>query len=120
MSEIKNNLIEEFNLELEGLRTMKIGGEEYVNAIDGTTKLADRIIKIEEQENEKLAIEQELIFEKKDRKIKNGIAIGTAGISLLAYLMSYFISRSDERDGFVQTTEGGRNALKNLLNLRFK
>lgn len=125
MSEIKSGLVEELNSQLEGLSHMEIGGEEYKTTVDGIVKIADRIIEIDKNKSEKADKErecelkkQQLESEDKDRKWKNGIAIGTALASLLAYGITFRISRRDEREGFIQTTEGGRNALRNLLRLK--
>ena len=153
MESVKNGLIEEINLNLDGLKQMEIGGEEYTKTVDGVGKMADRIIKIQELEherivneqkleherivneqkleherivneqkleNERIVNEQKLEHERKDQKMKNGIAIGTAAASLLAYFIAFAISRNDEREGYIQTTEGGRGALKNLLTLKFR
>ena len=120
MESVKNGLIEEINLNLDGLKQMEIGGEEYTKTVDGVGKMADRIIKIQELEHERIVNEQKLENERKDQKMKNGIAIGTAAASLLAYFIAFAISRNDEREGYIQTTEGGRGALKNLLTLKFR
>lgn len=124
---IENGLTEELNLELEGLREMEIGGEEYKTTVDGITKIADRLIKINEQGSERADKDreyelkkQELENNKKDQMIKNGIAIGTSAVTLLAYAITYAISRTDEREGIMQSSEGGRNALRNLLTLKFR
>ena len=124
---IENGLTEELNLELEGLREMEIGGEEYKTTVDGITKIADRLIKINEQGSERANKDreyelkkQELENNKKDQMIKNGIAIGTSEVTLLAYAITYAISRADEREGIMQSSEGGRNALRNLLSLKFR
>ena len=124
---IESGLTEELNLELEGLREMEIGGEEYKTTVDGITKIADRLIKINEQGSEQADKDreyelkkQELENNKKDQMIKNGIAIGTSAVTLLAYAITYAISRADEREGIMQSSEGGRNALRNLLSLKFR
>lgn len=120
MESIKNGLIEEINLELEGLKEMEIGGEEYKNTVDGVGKMADRIIKMKELDNEKIAKEKELKSENRDRYIKNGIAIGTTLLTLLAYGLTYRSSMKYEAEGVIPTTEGGRTALRNLLSFKKK
>ena len=124
---IESGLTEELNLELEGLREMEIGGEEYKTTVDGITKIADRVIKINEQNSERADKDreyelkkQELENNKKDQMIKNGIAIGTSAVTLLASAITYAISRADDREGIMQSSEGGRNALRNLLSLKFR
>ena len=49
---IRENLIEEFNDEVKGLRGLQLGSDEYKATVDGVTKLADRIIEIEKIEKD--------------------------------------------------------------------
>lgn len=126
---IKNVLIDEFNDEMEEISKLQVGGSEHKQAVDSVTKLADRIIEIEKLEiesDEKIQARieenelrlQQLQDEKKDRKMKNGIAIGTGLLSLLAYGLAFIGSMNFEKEGTL-TTQGGRDSLKKLFNLRF-
>lgn len=125
---VKRLLTEEFESELKTLEKASVGTDEYKSAIDGVTKLADRIIEIdkierdyelkkETQLNEQSlkAIESE--NENRDRWIKNGLtAISTiGGLGLTAW--AFVASMNFEKTGTL-TTEGGKSALRQLL--RFK
>lgn len=125
---IKNNLVEEFESELEELGKMEVGTEKYKTLVDGVTKLADRIIEIDKVENEHVvqidtqeqeyAIKaQQLKDEKKDRFIKNCIAVGTFVGGVLVYSLAFIASMNFEREGTL-TTEGGRSSLRQLLKLK--
>ena len=125
---IKNDLVEEFESELEELGKMEVGTEKYKTLVDGVTKLADRIIEIDKVENEHVvqidtqeqeyAIKaQQLKDEKKDRFIKNCIAVGTSVGGVLVYSLAFIASINFEREGTL-TTEGGRSSLRQLLKLK--
>ena len=125
---IKNDLVEEFESELEELGKMEVGTEKYKTLVDGVTKLADRIIEIDKVENEHVvqidtqeqeyAIKaQQLKDEKKDRFVKNCIAVGTFVGGVLAYSLAFIASMNFEREGTL-TTEGGRSSLRQLLKLK--
>lgn len=125
---IKNDLVEEFESELEELGKMEVGTEKYKTLVDGVTKLADRIIEIDKVENEhavqidtqeqEYAIKaQQLKDEKKDRFIKNCIAVGTFVGGVLVYSLAFIASTNFEREGTL-TTEGGRSSLRQLLKLK--
>lgn len=122
---IKHNLIEEFNDEISRLGKIELGSEEYKATVDGVTKLADRIIKIEDGEREASlkeiarADENELkaeqnADERRDRLIRNCIegvkVVGGFGMAAWAFVASM----NFEKEGTL-TTEGGRSALRQLL-----
>lgn len=125
---IKNNLVEEFESELEELGRMEVGTEKYKTLVDGVTKLADRIIEIDKvekehvvqidtQEQEYAIKAQQLKDEKKDRFIKNCITVGTFVGGVLVYGLAFIASTNFEREGTL-TTEGGRSSLRQLLKLK--
>lgn len=125
---VKSMLDDEIRNELENLGREAIGSEEYKANLDGVTKLLDRQIEIEKLENERLdrresretefiLKQQQLAEEKKDRRIKNGITVGTFACSAALYAMAFIASTNFEREGTF-TTEGGRGALRNLLKLK--
>lgn len=126
---IKTPLIEELHDELNELSKTTVGTDEYKIAVDGVTKLADRIIEIEKIEAEnRIKVEaqeaeneiklKQLKDEKKDRRIKNGIAIGTFVGSVAVYVATYLSSMKYEDKGVIPTTEGAKNALRNLFKLK--
>lgn len=125
---IKRILIEEFEKELGELGRLEVGTDKYKNTVDGVTKMADRIIEIEKNEQElsirEIARDDENEFkaaqiadEKRDRLIKNVLTglnvIGGFGLAAWAFVASM----NFEKEGTL-TTEGGRSALRQLL--RFK
>lgn len=126
---IRNKLVEEFNSELESLGKMELGTDTYKATVDGVTKLADRIIEIDkldaEMEDKKdsrlsdtdLKIQQ-FDDEKRDRKIRNGITIGTFVGSALLYVGAFIASTNFEKHGTF-TTEGGKSSIRQLLKLKF-
>lgn len=88
MKEVKKKLVEEFCEDADGLRDLELGSEQYRSSVDGITKIADRLIRIEEVEIDREmrarqleadnAIKsRQLRDERKDRVIKNSIGIGT-------------------------------------------
>ena len=125
---VRSNLVEEFESELEELSKMEVGTDTYRATVDGVTKLADRIIeidkfekensvKIDTQEQECAIKAQQLKDEKKDRFIKNCIAIGTFVGGVLVYGLAFIASTNFEREGTL-TTEGGKSSLRQLLKLK--
>ena len=125
---IKNELIEEFNDEVKGLRGLQLGSDEYKATVDGVTKLADRIIKIEESEKDAASREierenndylkmQQMKDDKKDRWIQHGIDILKYGSGLAAAVGAVIVSINFEREGTL-TTEAGKSALRQLLKFR--
>lgn len=122
---VKNVLSEEFHSELEELAKLKVGTDEYRIAVEGVTKLADRIIEIEKNEQEASIKEisrqdenelkaAQLEDEKRAQLIRNGIEgikiVGGLGLAAWAFVASM----NFEKEGTL-TTEGGRNALRQLL-----
>lgn len=120
---------DEIRNEVEEIGKMTLGGEEYKATVEGATKLTDRLIKLEEikLEYEKLSVElqkveleeQKAKDERHDRKVKNGIVIGTsllgAGITIWANVKGYIF----EEKGTITTKEGNK-ALDRALNFFFK
>lgn len=127
---IKHDLIEEFTNQLGEVGKMEVGTEKYKIAMDGVTKLADRIIEIEkcEAENDiadetrisnELSKSEELRIDKRDRIIRNTIeavkVIGGFGLTAWAFVAAM----NFEKEG-VLTTEGGKSALRSLLKFGMK
>ena len=125
-TKIKNLLAEEFKNQLEEVSKMKVGTEEYKIAVDGVSKIADRIIEIEKNENEASLKEisradeselkaEALISENRQAIIRNAIegvkVVGGLGLTAWAFVASMHF----EREGRLFSTEGGRAALRSLL-----
>ena len=126
---IKNELTEEFNDEVKGLRGLQLSSDEYKATVDGVTKLADRIIEIEKIEKDAKSKEVEresndylkmkqMEDDKKDRWARNSIEFVKVGGGLLAACVAFVLSMKFEEDGKLFSTEGGRSALRQLLKFK--
>lgn len=122
---IERVLRDEIQNELEELGKCQLGTEEYRNRVDGATKLIDKAIEMErlniEKENkekdrelEKTLKTQQMEEERKDRKLRNGVAIAgiviPAGITIWGTLKTFAF----EKDESV-TTLIGRGFINKLL-----
>lgn len=125
-TKIKTALVEEFNDQLEELSKTEVGSEKYKIAVDGVTKLADRIIEIEKNEQDASLKEiartdeselkaEQLADERRDRLIRNVIegvkVVGGLGVTAWAFVASM----NFEKEGRLFSTEGGRSAMRSLL-----
>lgn len=123
--ETKTLLREEFENEVKELSKLKVGSDDYKLAVDGVTKLADRIIEIEKNEQDLIEKEvsreidldfksKELKMEKIDRVVKNSITIGStllmAGISVWGALGTWQFEEKGTIASFM-----GRSFLNRLL-----
>ena len=122
---IETLLREEIQNELGELSRMKVGDEEYKAAVDGITKLVDRVIefekinndvndKIDARENERDLKLEELNNEKQNRFIQN--CIGVAGIVIPSAITIWGTIKSIEfeKEGTI-TTIMGRGFIQKLL-----
>ena len=130
----KTNLVEELKDEISELSKIEVGTDNYKLGVDGVAKLANAVAEIEKIENQKAENEiklqqtetenelklKQLEDEKKDRKVKNGIAIGSALMTTGIGVWAYISSMKYEVKGIFPTTEGGKSVLRNLLNKVFK
>lgn len=123
--EFKNLLTEEIQAEIETLKGMELGSEPYKVAVDGITKLIDRSIdiekysaerkeKAEEKELEAYWKERESAEEKKDRRIKDGIAIAGIVLPIIVTIWGTKASFKFEEEGTI-TTIMGRGFINKLL-----
>ena len=124
-TKIETLLKDEIRSEMEELNKIEVGSEQYKIAVDGITKLADRVIEMErlEREFEEKELSRkdetdmkliELEEERKDRLVKNcltgaGIVIPT-GLAIWGTLKSLKF----EETGTV-TTIMGRGFINKLL-----
>ena len=125
---IKNELMEEFNDEVKGLRGLQLGSDEYKATVDGVTKLADRIIEIDKIQQEASAKQISQINENElkaaqmaddriDKWIRNGIEGVKVVGGLVAAGLALVVSINFEREGTL-TTEAGKSALRQLLKFK--
>ena len=122
---IEDLLRKEIKSELEELGSMKLGSDEYRTTVDGVTKLVDRAIEMEKlgiESQEKVdarEIENELKLkemteEKKDRWVKNGIAVAGILVPTAVTIWGTIKSIEFEREGTI-TTIMGRGFINKLL-----
>ena len=118
-------LHEEIQNEFGELKRLAVGTEEYKITVDGITKLMDRAIEIDKLENdhkEKVANResemdlkiQQMEDEKKDRRIKNFIAVFGIGVPTLLTIWGTKKSIQFEKEGTF-TTIMGRGFINRLL-----
>ena len=123
--EFKNLLTEEIQAEIETLKGMELGSEPYKVAVDGITKLIDRSIDIEKYSAERKEKDEEKEFEvywkeresaeeKKDRRIKDGIAIAGIVLPIIVTIWGTKASFKFEEEGTI-TTIMGRGFINKLL-----
>lgn len=122
---VKSMLNEELETELEELKKIKIGGDDYKAAVDGITKLADRMIELEklnneaEERNKNREVDAELKqaqleATKKDNYAKNVISIAGILIPIGVTIWGTLKSFEFEKDGTV-TTLIGRGFINKLI-----
>lgn len=121
----KTLLRDEFRSEMEELGKIEVGSERYKVAVDGITKLADRLIEIdkidqdrqERIENREIETDlrmQQMAEERRDRRVKNLIsAIGTGGGIGLAVWGTITSLKFDKED--IISTTLGRDWVKKTI-----
>lgn len=120
-------LHEEIQSELDELSKIEVGSEKYKVAVDGVAKLMDRAIEIdkinadaqEKVESREAEIDlklKQLEEDKKDRKVRNGIAIAGIGIPAVVSIWGTLKTLKFEEVGTV-TTLAGREHLRKIFNL---
>lgn len=123
--ELENLLEEEVKSQIEGLKDIEVGTEQYKATVDGLTKLTDRVIKIREldenaddkEDARKTEIALKLLQleeEKKDRKTRNGIAVFGIVVPAALTVWGTIKSIKFEQDGTF-TTIMGRGFIQKLL-----
>jgi hypothetical protein len=125
MSSIRTLLDEEIKSELEEFKKMELGSDDYKSTSDVLTKLIDRHIELEKVENERrdkiesrntetsLKLEQ-MEDDRKDRKVKNGIAIFGIVVPVGVTIWGTLKSLKFEETGSVSTIMG-RGFIQKLL-----
>lgn len=119
---VKENLIKEFESELDEVSKMEVGVEQHKMGVDAVTKLADRIIEIEKIESEKSIKEEQAKIDKRDQLTKNllkGLEIGVSAISLGVAVWVHISGMKYDKEGIIPTTPGGKSAEKQLLRFKF-
>ena len=126
---LKTKLEEELDDELKELSKLEVGSDKYKVAVDGVTKLSDRIITIQSNENAEIERrelaaktaelqEAQLKIDKKDRIVKNLVTIGTFVGSVAVYGVAYLLSMGYESKGVFPTMDVTKDSLKNLMKIK--
>lgn len=123
--DIKELLEAEVVDQLEGLRDLTLGTEEYKTTVDNIVKLTDRVIDIEklESENDEKAASREIENDfrlkqmdedRKDRWMRNGITVASIVIPTIVTIWGTFKTLKFEETGTI-TTSMGRGFVNKLL-----
>ena len=123
--DIKELLEAEVVDQLEGLRDLTLGTEEYKTTVDNIVKLTDRVIDIEklESENDEKAASREIEKDfklkqmdedRKDRWVRNGITAASIVIPTVVTIWGTFKTLKFEETGTI-TTSMGRGFVNKLL-----
>ena len=118
-------LHEEIESEFKELKKLEAGSEEYKVAVDGLTKLVDRVIEIDklndsaqdrrEARDADMEIKQQQLYEDvKDRKVRNGIAIAGIIIPTAVTIWGTLKSLKFEETGTI-TTNAGRSFISRIF-----
>lgn len=125
---IKTTLTEEFNDQMKDLHKLEVGTERYSTAVNGVTKLADKIIDLEKMEIEReerakdrdTEIElksQQMEIDKRDKRNQNLVNVVKIAVPTVAGFAMGIISMKWEKLETITST-AGRQALKDII--RFK
>ena len=107
-------LQEEIQSEFESLKEMDLGTEDYRSTVDNLTKLVDRQIELKKIEIDDSFKKKQLDEDKKDRFVRNGIAIAGIVIPSIITIWGTLKSLKFEEEGTV-TTIMGRGFINKLL-----
>ena len=107
-------LQEEIQTEFESLKEMDLGTEDYRSTVDSLTKLVDRQIELKKIEVDDSFKKKQLDEDKKDRFVRNGIAIAGIVIPSVITIWGTLKSLKFEEEGTV-TTIMGRGFINKLL-----
>ena len=123
-------LAEEIQTEFEVLNDLEVGSDEYRVTVDGLTKLMDRQIELEKFDIEREAevrnreIENELKQkqlndERKDRLVRNIIAVCGIAVPALIQVWGTRLAFRFEEEGSI-TTNVGKGYVNNINKLLFR
>lgn len=122
---IETMLKDEIKDEMEGLKKIPLGSDEYKTAVDGVTKLCDRVIEMdkikseaeERKRNHEIENElkqQQLEDNRKDNKIKNILTAAGIAIPVATTIWGAIKTFEFEKEGTI-TTIFGRGFINKLL-----
>lgn len=122
---IETMLRDEIRDELDNLKNMKLGDDEYKATVDGITKMVDRIVEMEKmdidqeekrskREAEEALKAEEMKMERRDKRVKNGIAVLATVLPVGVTVWGTLKMLKFEEEGTV-TTIIGRGFINKLL-----
>ena len=114
MTNIETLLHEEIQDGFDALSRMERGTEMHKTTVDEVAKLFDKAIEIEKLEIEAKEREKAREEDRKDRRVKNGIAIGGIVLPLAVTIWGTFKTFRFEETGTV-TTIMGRGFINKLI-----
>lgn len=125
MMKLETLLREEITTELQELNKMAVGTDEYEKAVNGITKLVDRVIKMDEndleyqdraeaREKDAELKEKQINDERKDRLAKNLLTVASIVVPVGVTIWGTLKSFEFEKEGTV-TTIMGRGFISKLL-----
>ena len=125
MNYLETALREEIEDEIRKLGDMDVGTDEYKTTVDGITKLTAQLNEMEKihaeaadkkdaRFHENTLKAQQLAEEQRDRRIKNGIAIGGIILPVVVTIWGTLKTLEFEKEGTV-TTIMGRGFINKLL-----
>ena len=111
-------LCEEVEKELGELTNMELGTDTYKDTVGGITQMTDRIIKMREleiEERKAITLDREIdtklemdVEERKDRKVKNRITVGSIVIPAAITVWGALCMFVFEEEGSITTRAGGK------------
>jgi hypothetical protein len=116
MIDVKERLYLEFKNEILNLRGMEMGSEKYKASVDGITKIADRLIAIDEKERANEMNRKKARDEKIDRWISLVLAALKLGASIGVPVWITIVSMGFEHSE-TMTYTAGRESVKDCLAL---
>lgn len=119
MVDVKEKLYSEFKNEILNLRGMEMGSKEYQASIDGVTRLADRLITIDEKERANELNKKKVRDEQIDRWIGHGLTVLKLGASIGVPVWITIVSMGFEKNE-TMTYNAGREAIKTCLSFMKK
>ena len=114
MVEVRERLYSEFKNEILNLRGMELGTKEYQASVDGITKIADRLIAIDEKERADKNNKKKARDEQIDRWIGHVLAALKLGASIGIPVWITVVSMGFEHSE-TMTYNAGREAIKTCL-----
>lgn len=111
---IDEMLGEELAREFEELGKLEVGTDTYRTAVEGVTKLADRLIEVEKMNVDNQNKQTVMNEDRKDRRVKNVLAAAGIIVPTVVTVWGTFKSFKFEETGTI-TTIMGRGFINKLL-----